>query len=145
MSKLRVLVVDDDRADLNHVAKALRHAGMDYKTCDDSTKAMDIIHDFKPTLVILDVNMSRLSGIELCQSIKTDVELSHVMVIFMTASTSFEDVVKGVKLQIVDYIEKSVPINKLLEHILVHDLSSSLTKNYKVLEEQILRNNKKYN
>lgn len=63
----------------------------------------------------------------------------------MTASTSFEDVLKGVKLQVVDYIEKSIPINELLEHILVHDLSSTLKSSYKSFEEQVERNAKKYN
>lgn len=145
MSRLKVLIIDDDRVDLNHVARALKHAGIKFKTCDDSTKAMGLIYEFKPTLVILDVNMPQIDGIELCETIRKDAELSHIMVMFMTASTSFEDVLKGVKLQVVDYIEKSIPVNELLEHILVHDLSATLTSNYKAFEEQIEHNNRKYN
>lgn len=144
MSKLKVLIIDDDRVDLNHVARALKHAGIKYKTCDDSTKAMELIYEFQPTLVILDVNMPQIDGLELCETIKKDVDLAHILVMFMTASTSFEDVLRGVKLQVVDYIDKSVPINELLEHILVHDLSSTLKSSYKTFEEQIERNNAKY-
>lgn len=145
MSKLRVLVVDDDRVDLNHIARALDHANIIYRTCDDSSKAMEAIHDFKPTLVILDVNMPQVGGIELCKSIKKDDRLSHIMVIFMTANTSFEGVVKGIRLQVVDYIEKSIPVNELLEHLIVHDLSATLTRDYKSFEDQVEKNSKKYN
>lgn len=145
MSKLKVLIIDDDRVDLNHVARALNHAGIEYKTCEDSTTAMSMIYDFRPTLVILDVNMPQIDGLEICETIRKDVDLAHIMVIFMTASTSFKDVLRGVKLQVVDYIEKSIPVNELLEHILVHDLSATLTTNYRAFEEQIERNNKKYN
>jgi DNA-binding response OmpR family regulator len=144
MSKLRVLIIDDDRVDLNHVARALDHADIEYKTCDESTEAMDLIYEYQPTLVILDVNMPRIDGIEICETIKKDSSLSHIMVMFMTASTSFEDVLKGVRLQIVDYIEKSVPVTELLEHILVHDLSMTLKNSYKNFEEQIERNSEKY-
>lgn len=145
MNKLKVLIIDDDRVDLNHIARALKHAGIEYKTCDDSVNALELIYSFRPTLVILDVNMPQIDGIEICETIKKDVNLSHIMVMFMTASTSFEDVLKGVNLQVIDYIEKSIPINELLEHILVHDLSSTLKSSYKTFEEQIERNNAKYN
>ena len=118
MSKLRVLIVDDNRITLNNVANALEHANIHYKTCMDSTKAIEDIYSFKPTLIILDIHMPKLSGIDLCKQIKEDANLSHTMVIFLSASTSYEDILKGVKLHVVDYINKEVPVKELLEHIL---------------------------
>lgn len=144
MSRLRVLIVDDSDIETNIIANALKHACINFRICNDSTKAMNIICEYEPTIVILDLNMPNISGIDLGKLIKTNPLTSHIRLMIMTANDNIEDILEGVQLQIVDYIQKPMPVKRLLEQILLHDFKASLTDDFKVFQRRIEHNTQKY-
>src|SRR6476620_4181143 len=79
----RVLVVDDDEYVRHLLASALRFAGFVIDTCADGLTAMERIGDFEPDLVLLDVMMPKLDGLEVCRRLRASgVETP---IIFLTA------------------------------------------------------------
>ncbi len=144
MHSLKVLIVDDGNTESNVVCEALSHANIDYAIVSDSSIAITKIQSYKPNIVILDLNMSDLSGVEVCNLIKLDPSMRHIKVIFLSASDNDKDILNGVRMQVVDYLHKPVPIKELLDHILIHDLTSSLTTSFTEFEITINTMNKKW-
>lgn len=68
----------------------------------------------QPDLIISDVMMPEMSGKELCYKIKTNVELSHISVVLLTAQTSVEYVVEGLMFGADDYVTKPFNVKVLI-------------------------------
>lgn len=145
MIELRVLIVDDSETDLTIISEALRHANITYRTVIDSRYAMQAISEFSPNIVILDLNMPVIGGIELCHQIKSNPETSNIKVIMMSASENKADIIKGVRMQVVDYLQKPVAINDLLEHLMIIDLKNTLYDGMKLFESSVSIMHSKYN
>ncbi len=69
--KTRILIVDDEALILLSWENSLRSAGYDVKTAINGSKAMEIAHNQKPDIVITDLIMPEMNGVELCKRIKT--------------------------------------------------------------------------
>ncbi|MFT5366040.1 MAG: two-component system sensor histidine kinase/response regulator [Candidatus Latescibacterota bacterium] len=86
----------------------------------------------QPGLVLLDVMMPDLDGFEVCQRLKADESVTHIPIIFLTARTETEDLVKGFEYGAVDYITKPFNATELLvrvrTHLSIHMLQSALRK-----------------
>ncbi|WP_342748676.1 response regulator [Flavobacterium faecale] len=85
---------------------------------------------FIPDLVISDVMMPKMDGFELCKAIKTDVDLSHIPVVLLTAKTSDDNKVKGYSLGANAYVEKPFNLEVLKAQL------DTLIKNRKLLQEK---------
>lgn len=145
MNELRVLVVDDSTIELDVISEALSHAKIDHMTINDSSAVMSAIEQYQPNMVILDLYMPGLSGTKICNMIKSNPLTRDIRVIFMTASDNVEDLLEGVRLQVVDYIHKPVPVKKLLERIMIADLTTCITNDFSNLERTMMSMYKKYN
>lgn len=112
-----ILVVDDNHDLSSFIADSLRSAYADRKyeilTAADGEEALDILHKQDVTLVVTDIMMPKVDGMELCRRIKTNLEWSHIPVIMLTAKSTDASVVEGLKLGADDYITK--PFN--IEHL----------------------------
>ena len=97
----KVLLVDDTPANLDVLCALLETEGFDLALATDGPLALKIAAKTKPDLVLLDLNMPKMDGFEVCRRFKQDPELQHIPVIFLTVSDSAEDVLGGV-----DYITK---------------------------------------
>jgi two-component system, OmpR family, response regulator len=111
----RVLVVDDDEYIRHLLASALRFAGFVIDVCDDGRSAIDRIGAFDPDLVLLDVMMPSLDGLEVCRRLRADgVETP---VIFLTARDAPEDKVSGLTGGGDDYVTKPFDLDELVARI----------------------------
>jgi two-component system, OmpR family, response regulator len=111
----RVLVVDDDEYVRHLLASALRFAGFTIDTCANGRAAMDRISDFDPDLVLLDVMMPGLDGLEVCRRLRAaGVETP---VIFLTARDASEDKVSGLTGGGDDYVTKPFDLDELVARI----------------------------
>ena len=81
----RAVIVDDDRVVLNILEKALHDAGFEVETAPDGMKALSIIQTQCPDVVITDLLLPKLHGLELCARIRQNSLLSNVTVILMSA------------------------------------------------------------
>ena len=80
----------------------------------DGREGLEMARQIQPDLIISDVMMPEMSGKELCYKIKTNVELSHISVILLTAQTSVEYVVEGLMFGADDYVTKPFNVNVLI-------------------------------
>src|SRR4051794_5006682 len=90
---MRVLVVDDDAAVRDSLARTLRFEGYQIDTAGDGLEALDAVRDAEPDAMILDVNMPRLDGLETCRRLRGEGRL--VPVLMLTARDSVGDRVAG--------------------------------------------------
>ena len=81
----KIMVVDDDRVSVLMVETALMKRGFNVMTAADGEEAWAAVREAKPDLVISDMLLPKMDGLELCRRIKSDPELSGTRVILMTA------------------------------------------------------------
>ena len=110
----RVLVVDDDQALSEMLGIVLRAEGYDALFCDDGSKAQGIFKETKPDLVLLDLMLPGIDGIEVCKRIRAE---SGVPIVMLTARGDTLDVVKGLESGADDYIVKPFKPKELVARI----------------------------
>ncbi len=117
-----LLVVDDNEDIRTFIKQALKDKYIIY-AAENGEEALDILSDISPKIVITDVMMPIMDGIELCKHIKSKKETSHIPVVMLTAKLSQENEIIGLKTGADAYIRKPFDIELLelkLENILKH-------------------------
>lgn len=110
----RVLVVDDDQALSEMLGIVLRAEGYEPSFCDDGAKAFSIFKESKPDLVLLDLMLPGIDGIEICKQIRDE---SVVPIVMLTARGDTLDVVQGLESGADDYIIKPFKPKELIARI----------------------------
>jgi two-component system response regulator MtrA len=110
----RILVVDDDTALAEMIGIVLRTEGFEPHFCADGALALDAFHASKPDLVLLDLMLPGLDGIEVCARIRAE---SGTPVIMLTAKSDTADVVKGLESGADDYMVKPFNPKELVARI----------------------------
>ncbi|MEM7791873.1 MAG: response regulator [Verrucomicrobiota bacterium] len=112
--QLRVLVVDDE-PDVTELLKyKLEQEGYDCEVLNDPLSFVGFARDFMPDLMILDIMMPELTGLQLCRIVRSDPVMKEIPVIFLTARGEAEDRVKGLETGADDYISKPFNTKELL-------------------------------
>lgn len=109
-----IVLVDDDRNILTSVAMALETEGFEVKSYSDPVQALHGLRTAPPDLVVLDIKMPRLDGMELLSRLR---ERSSVPVIFLTSKEDEIDEVLGLRMGADDYIKKPFSQRLLIERI----------------------------
>ncbi|MDG5798911.1 response regulator [Marinilabiliaceae bacterium ANBcel2] len=112
-----ILVVEDDLALLKFMKESLSEYFKKVYTASDGNRALDIIRENNPDIVVSDVMMPIMDGWELCRKLKSDIKISHIPLILLTARSSEADSVKGYKMGADNYLVKPVSIDLLLSII----------------------------
>ena len=110
----RILVVDDDTALAEMIGIVLRTEGFEPFFCADGSGAVAAFHEAKPDLVLLDLMLPGIDGIEVCARIRSD---SGVPIIMLTAKSDTSDVVKGLESGADDYVVKPFNPKELVARI----------------------------
>ena len=118
--KFTVLAVDDVPTNLDLLQRMLDHAGYRVLATTTGTEALRIIPRAKPDLVLLDVAMPTLDGFETCKRIRALPGQQELPVIFITARTETEAIVKGFDCGGVDYITKPIEEREVVARVQTH-------------------------
>jgi len=110
----RILVVDDDTALAEMIGIVLRTEGFDTVFCADGADALGVWRAQRPDLILLDLMLPGMDGIEICTRIRRD---SGVPIIMLTARTDTADLVKGLESGADDYIMKPFNPKELVARI----------------------------
>ncbi len=110
----RILVVDDDTALAEMIGIVLRTEGFDPVFCSDGSEALGAFRTERPDLVLLDLMLPGMDGIEICTLVRAE---SGVPIIMLTARTDTADVVKGLESGADDYIVKPFNPKELVARI----------------------------
>ncbi len=110
----RILVIDDDVALAEMIGIVLRSEGFEPHFCADGALALDAFHTSQPDLVLLDLMLPGLDGIEVCSLIRAE---SGTPIIMLTAKTDTTDIVKGLESGADDYMVKPFNPKELVARI----------------------------
>ena len=106
MEKKKILVVDDEPDVTDLVAYHLKAKGFHVECLNDATASISKARGLQPDLIILDIMMPHLSGIQLCRILRADSKLSRVPIIFLTAKAEPPDRIEGLESGADDYLGK---------------------------------------
>ncbi len=118
--KKLLLIVDDNPENRKVLGNLLIQSGYEVGAAPDGRTALDFIKNEPPDLILLDIMMPGMDGFEVCEKLKSDVETKHIPVIFLTAKTNTEDIVRGFQVGGVDYVSKPFNGEELLARIQTH-------------------------
>jgi two-component system response regulator MprA len=110
-----VLVVDDEPAVRDSLARSLRFEGYEVVVANDGIAALDAVRTDNPDLVVLDVMMPRMDGLEACRLLRTDQQTLPVLM--LTARDSVGDRVAGLDAGADDYLVKPFALQELLARV----------------------------
>ncbi|MEL7036338.1 MAG: response regulator [Cyanobacteria bacterium J06592_8] len=130
----KILVVDDTPANLEVITETLSSVGYYVVAAISGERALKRLQTYVPDLILLDVQMPGIDGFETCQKIKSNPNTAGIPIIFITALTDTQSIVKGFFLGAVDYIGKPFQESELLARVHTHLQLQSLNKS---LEEQV--------
>ena len=102
----RILVVDDEPDLLELVRVNLRQAGYEVETSETGRDALDLLRRSPPDLVVLDLMLPDVTGTEICRRMRSDIDLSEIPIIMLTAKADEVDRVVGLELGADDYVTK---------------------------------------
>jgi len=120
----KILVVDDEPAILKFVVKILRARDHDVISAEDGRDALDMARAEMPDVMVLDVNLPRMSGLEVCKTLKTDEATKGIGIILITAAyVSVEDAGEGEDCGADEYV-----IKPFLREVLVHNVERLLAR-----------------
>jgi CheY-like chemotaxis protein len=89
-ARYKVLLIDDSEISLHFVAGVLLRAGYEVRTAADVDKLDHVLGDWRPDIILTDVNMPGVSGLELCRMLKSSYETAHVPVVLFSAVPNHE-------------------------------------------------------
>ena len=113
----RVLVVDDESDVTELLQYRLEQEGYRVATLNDPLGFVVKVREFEPDLMLLDIMMPELSGIQLCRIVRADPSMKDIPVIFLSARGEVEDRIKGLEAGAEDYVSKPFNINELILRI----------------------------
>ncbi|NLE75913.1 MAG: response regulator transcription factor [Chloroflexi bacterium] len=112
---MRILVVDDDPPSVKMIAFLLQEEGYSVLTADNGRTALELIKNEKPDLVILDVMMPHVDGLEVCRRLRS--QMVDVSIIILSAKGETSDRVQGLDLGADDYLVKPFEPSELLARV----------------------------
>ena len=116
MSK-KLLIVDDEahiRMLIEQTLEDLEDEGVELLFADNGEKALEIIREEEPNLVFLDVMMPKMNGMEVCQKVKKELQLTGVYIILLTAKGQEVDRQKGLEMGADRYMTKPFDPDEML-------------------------------
>ena len=116
-SATSILIVDDDVVYLDALRSILEPWGMKVSTLEEPLHFLEVLQATKPDLVILDIEMPKIDGIELCQAFRSNPDWQEIPVLFLTARQDAKTIQKIFEIGADDYISKPVVSAELIARI----------------------------
>ena len=118
----KILVVDDEPDILRVVVKIMESRGHTVSTAKDGPAAIETALEVVPDVVVLDVNLPKMDGFEVCRTLKTGETTKHIPIVMMTAAyVTVEDADKGTDIGADEYV-----IKPFLREVLIHNVERLL-------------------
>lgn len=117
MSAPSILVVDDQPINVQLLKRKLEREGIQVVAAYSGMEALELVQQNKPDLILLDVMMPDMDGIEVCTRLQANENLRGIPVIFITARTNKESKLEGLNVGAVDYITKPIDLDETLARV----------------------------
>ena len=137
-----ILVVDDVTKNLQLVMEILEQIGYETTFATGGKKALERLEIVKPDLILLDLMMPDMGGLEVCEILKADPKYQKIPIIFLTASNEQENLIDAFEKGAVDYVTKPFHSAELLARVRTHlelkQARDDLHEAYEVLESLVV-------
>src|SRR5690242_15816668 len=134
----KILLVDDVPANLTVLTSALEPEGYEILAAPSGSIALQVAAKAKPDLILLDIMMPGMDGLETCRRLKQNEATRDIPVIFITARNETESVVEGFHAGGVDYVTKPFQagevLNRVATHLRINRLTRELIEKNRALE-----------
>jgi two-component system phosphate regulon response regulator PhoB len=117
MSQVKILIVEDEKDVLELIRYNLNNNGYGTETALTGWKALEKAIDYKPDLILLDLMLPEIDGLEVCDNLKNNTITAAIPVVMLTAKGTEADIVKGLQMGASDYITKPFSPRDLLARI----------------------------
>ncbi len=117
MERHKILIVDDEKDVLEILEYNFKNENYNVRIASDGEEAIKIAKDFLPDLIILDVMMPKIDGIETCRLLREYPEFQNTIIVFLTARGEDYSVIAGFDVGADDYVNKPIRIRTLLARI----------------------------
>ncbi|WP_069132072.1 response regulator transcription factor [Rhodohalobacter halophilus] len=131
MSKQTILVVDDEQDLLDLIEYNLKKEGYNVLKAENGVQGLEMANEHKPSLVLLDIMMPKMDGIQVCEKMRSSPDLKGIPVIFLTARSDEKTEVEGLDTGADDYVTKPISTTKLLSRI------KAVLRRYDETEEEV--------
>lgn len=137
-----ILIVDDNPQNLQVLGKVLKDNKYEIEFAISGDAALDWLNTRQFDLILLDINMPGMNGFEVCRKIRSNPVLNNVPVIFLSAESERESILKGFEFGAQDYITKPFDSRELLvrvrTHLILKNSLEKLEELNKTLEEKVV-------
>jgi signal transduction histidine kinase len=144
--KSLILVVDDMPENCKLLGNLLKEHGYNPAVAPNGQRALDFVKNKKPDLILLDIMMPELDGFQVCKQLKQDISTKEIPIIFLTAKVEKDDIIRGLELGAVDYVDKPFNEKELITrvntHIALKITRDKLHKTVEALQEANATQNK---
>ena len=113
----KILVVDDQPINIKLLQRKLERTGYCVLTASNGRECLDIVASDIPDLILLDVMMPEMDGIETCKLLKQNARTMAIPIIFITAKSSKEGKIEGLNIGAVDYITKPIDLQETVARV----------------------------
>lgn len=110
----KILLVEDEVAIADSVAYSLRSESFEVETAYDGLSGLSLFRSFSPDLIILDLMLPKLNGLDFCRTVRRE---SNVPIVMLTARTEEIDRVLGLELGADDYVSKPFSVRELVARV----------------------------
>lgn len=117
MSRKKIVIIEDEPDILEVLSYNLKREGYEVLTASDGTKGLALIRKEAPDMVLLDLMLPGMDGVEICSTIKKDPENQHTLIIMVTAKGEESDIVLGLGVGADDYITKPFSPKELIARV----------------------------
>ncbi|MCK4661417.1 MAG: response regulator [Bacteroidales bacterium] len=115
-----VLVVDDVPLNQKLISEILSQNNIKVRVASSGKEALESIDSNSPDLILLDISMPEMDGFTVCEILKSKQKTKNIPVIFLTARTQTEDIVKGFNVGAIDYLTKPFKSQELISRVITH-------------------------
>jgi DNA-binding response OmpR family regulator len=109
----KILLVEDTISLAENMADILRNQGFEVAIASNGKEAMTLLHNFKPDLILTDVFMPIMDGLQFTENLRTVSEYSQIPVIMLSAHATAEDVRRGLQAGANEYLKKPCTVEQL--------------------------------
>jgi CheY-like chemotaxis protein len=111
MAQSKILIADDNLTNVELLEAFLAEMDCQIAVAADGRQTLEQVAAFQPDLILLDIMMPKMSGFEVCKTLKKDPATSHIMILMVTALNELGDIERAVAAGCDDFLSK--PVNKL--------------------------------
>lgn len=113
----KILVVDDQPINIRLLQRKLERHNLEVLVAKNGPECLDVVKEVIPDLILLDVMMPEMDGIETCRRLKQNPETESIPIIFVTAKSSKEGKIEGLGVGAIDYITKPIDLDETIARV----------------------------